>query len=283
MLNLSTGYNDLSNINTRRIKVGNLIKTTNSSPFTANNLINSQSISFKGNFLNNLKKVKVKDAIAAPGKLVNNIFINFPKKLGEEIGTDYGVSFSKKCFNKACMKFADDGFFNTVANPIRDIVACVLYVQASLNNKKIPEERRPFVATLDGVNGITTVLLQVTLGLAAIHPKNIDRVSKFIFGKDPTAVQKGAVNGLAGLVVGAIFAKRVLTYLISTPIACAIKDKFKPKKAGEEKLAGTEIKPSPVKTATTEPKIATSAMLITPKQSTRKPNDIFARFYHKKA
>lgn len=47
----------------------------------------------------------------------------------------------------------------------KDAVGCYYYVTQSLNNDKIPEEKRKFVASLDLMNGILNVALQFTVGM----------------------------------------------------------------------------------------------------------------------
>lgn len=46
----------------------------------------------------------------------------------------------------------------------KDTVNCYYYVTQSLNNDKIPEDKRGFVASLDLMNGILNVGLQFTIG-----------------------------------------------------------------------------------------------------------------------
>ena len=55
----------------------------------------------------------------------------------------------------------------TVSNLTKDGVNCAYYVTQSLNNERIPEDKRKFVAGLDLANGILNVTLQalVSYGL----------------------------------------------------------------------------------------------------------------------
>lgn len=60
----------------------------------------------------------------------------------------------------------------------KDAIGCALYTSQSLNNKKIPEEKRPFVASLDLMNGIIMVGGQFLIG------KVIDaKITPKLFGK----------------------------------------------------------------------------------------------------
>ena len=54
----------------------------------------------------------------------------------------------------------------TVSTASKDAVNCIYYVYQSLNNERIPEDKRKFVAALDLSNGILNVLTQCFLGAA---------------------------------------------------------------------------------------------------------------------
>lgn len=74
--------------------------------------------------------------------------------------------FMEKCFYKPARenpaKFA--GQMALLSALTKDAVNCYYYTTQSLNNEKIPEEKRGFVASLDLMNGILNVGLQFTLG-----------------------------------------------------------------------------------------------------------------------
>jgi len=53
----------------------------------------------------------------------------------------------------------------TVSNVSKDAVNCVYYTMQSLNNERIPEDQRKFVAALDLSNGILNVILQIAMAL----------------------------------------------------------------------------------------------------------------------
>lgn len=151
---------------------------------------------------------------------------------------------------------SDETTFNMLATPIKDMAGCFLYVSASLNNKKLPEEKRKFMACLDACNGVISVALQVAAGMCLTSPKVIDWVSETFFGQlnkiDPNKFKavKGGIKQFASIAVTTIIVKRVLSYLISTPAAgklkAAMAEKEKADKAKKE--AGT----APVQTAKTE-------------------------------
>lgn len=67
----------------------------------------------------------------------------------------------------------------------KDLVGCILYTTQSWNNKKIPEEKRKFVASLDLMNGIIMVFGQFLIG-KVIEAKATPK----LFGKFFTGIFK---------------------------------------------------------------------------------------------
>ena len=49
---------------------------------------------------------------------------------------------------------------------VKDGIGCVMYVTQSLHNKKIPEEKRKFVAALDLTNGVLMIAAQIAMFFA---------------------------------------------------------------------------------------------------------------------
>ncbi|HNW25672.1 MAG TPA: hypothetical protein PLG15_05465 [Candidatus Gastranaerophilaceae bacterium] len=153
----------------------------------------------------------------------------------------------------------------------KDAVGCYYYVTQSLHNKKIPEENRNFVASIDLMNGILNVLLQFTVGswLDKAAPKFFDNLmekklgtnktrqiaktlEEIINNKEITAVKienflKNKMLGKGGktakwlkvgfsavsmLVATQIITKRMIVPFLSTPLAgWAEKNIFKKKDA----------------------------------------------------
>ncbi|MBO7672806.1 hypothetical protein J6S88_05280 [bacterium] len=150
---------------------------------------------------------------------------------------------------------------------LKDGLGCVMYVKQSLNNKKIPEEKRKFVAALDLINGILMVGTQI--GMFFLFNKCQDKLFKKYFGKYfSRSARKGymarlknipgmenlagldfhkgadkymgtvasAFKQLTSLIVTSIIAKRIIVPFLSTPLADSAKawmDK-KPVKNDEE-------------------------------------------------
>lgn len=155
----------------------------------------------------------------------------------------------------------------TVSNVTKDGVNCAYYVTQSMNNERIPEDQRKFVAALDLANGILNVGLQ--LGVTALFTKKIAQAfDKFIEPKYFTpdnykeffeeqveklkpgelirkvntekAFAKTGFCLLGALISMQVITKRILVPLIATPMASFFKKGFE--KAEEEKKAKEEKK-----------------------------------------
>ncbi len=147
-----------------------------------------------------------------------------------------------------------------ISNLTKDAVNCYYYVAQSLNNERIPEEKRKFVAGLDLANGILNVLVQTIVGVTLpvltnkVFEKNIvpkffskDAISKMYTKLKPNvplagfedkmlknkAFAKIGLSVIATLVGTQIIAKRIIVPLIATPLASYFKDKFKNNKKCE--------------------------------------------------
>ncbi|MBR2386437.1 hypothetical protein IKA92_03990 [bacterium] len=186
---------------------------------------------------------------------------------------------------KAVNKIANSKLFNKLNSPSiagaasgialastmsKDIVATYYYVTQSAKNKKIPPEKRSFVAALDLGNGIMNVIGALAIGLPmkgwmeklfdskiekkyfstevaektmqkiAEAGKKIDKekfMEAFMKRKD---LAKTGLCVMGTLVGSQIIAKRILTPLIATPMASAFEKLFKKdggKETKEEKIA----------------------------------------------
>lgn len=141
------------------------------------------------------------------------------------------------------------GIFSIV---LKDGMGCYLYVKQSLNNKKIPEDKRKFVAALDLANGGLMIATQLITAVTLSNPKIQAKLFNSSFGRlfDRPA-RKGyqtlikqsekfkSITGkdfnmtfsafrskmqdtfgiLSTLVASTILAKRVVVPFIATPLA----------------------------------------------------------------
>jgi hypothetical protein len=133
---------------------------------------------------------------------------------------------------------------------LKDGLGCYMYVDQSLHNDKIPEDKRKFVAALDLVNGLLMISLQIGMffGFKQIQAKLFNKFlgkyfdrsaakglkgilsktekfkdlegSKFYKGFDKYKGTIGsAFNQLTALIATSIVAKRMLVPFLSTPLA----------------------------------------------------------------
>ena len=136
---------------------------------------------------------------------------------------------------------------------LKDGIGCYKYVTQSLNNKKIPEEKRRFVAALDLTNGALMIAAQILLFLAmrkmsgplfnklfkkSFNPKaqeniaaklhmneaakGLQRTRKTVFDKKFNDVKNtalGCFKYVVDLAAATIIGKRVVVPLIATPLA----------------------------------------------------------------
>ena len=156
---------------------------------------------------------------------------------------------------------------------LKDGVGCWMYVHQSLNNEKIPEKRRKFVASLDLTNGGLMILTQILafFGMKKLNEKllysclgkTFDKTGqafKLLAGKvrvfqkldhlkKPTDVKElrghhselqkfclESIGNITNLVAATILAKRIVVPFIATPLANELKtwaDKREKMKNGE--------------------------------------------------
>jgi len=135
---------------------------------------------------------------------------------------------------------------------LKDGLGCYLYVKQSLNNKKIPSDKRKFVAALDLTNGGLMIGMQLLMFktfanekfqeklFGKLFNKYFDRPArkglqallgnqekfKNVGGKDFNTVfeaakktAKGTFGAITSLVAAVIIAKRIIVPFIATPLA----------------------------------------------------------------
>ena len=185
-------------------------------------------------------------------------------KVTKVIDSFYNTNIGKKLANpKATVATA--ALIATVSNVSKDAVNCAYYTIQSLNNERIPEDQRKFVAALDLSNGIMNVGIQILMafGLSELVTSIFDNklakskdfslnddVIREKFKKLPEALKsktteaqfikdyipkmegriKLARTGFTVLFVNIamqILTKRIITPLAATPMASFFKDKLK--------------------------------------------------------
>ena len=135
---------------------------------------------------------------------------------------------------------------------LKDGLGCYFYVNQSLHNEKIPEDKRKFVAALDLANGGLMILMQLLLFFTISNRKVQDKIFDKLFGKNFTrsankalqdklrqldklqnmtgkdfhkareADKKGLKNAfsyITSLAAATLIGKRIIVPFIATPLA----------------------------------------------------------------
>lgn len=162
--------------------------------------------------------------------------------------TKIGNRFLNSRFmNAVCSERAGDAAATIalLSTTTKDLVNCAYYTTQSLHNKKIPEEKRKFVAGIDLSNGILNVLSQLTIGM---YIKNKTPVAfDYLFrnskmSKNAYNAAKGGFSLIVTLVVAQVLLKRILTPFISTPMAHYFKEYADKKDAATKKTNNEQDK-----------------------------------------
>ena len=195
-------------------------------------------------------------------------------KVNKVIDSIYNSKIGQKLANpKATVATA--ALIATVSNVSKDAVNCAYYTIQSLNNERIPDDQRIFVAALDLSNGIMNVGVQIAtaFGLSELVTSVFDNklanstdfslkedVIKEKFKKLPEELKKrtteaefidkykSKMKGKIGIartgftvlfvnIAMQILTKRIITPLVATPMASYFKGKLEKKvpEKGEQK------------------------------------------------
>lgn len=179
-----------------------------------------------------------------------------------------------KTMQRACDKFEVSPekalAVTTLASILgKDSIGCYMYVKQSLNNEKIPEEKRSFVAALDLTNGGLMILSQLlmfcTISNPKVQNKLFGKAFNKIFSEDAKkmyakAMRKNAdfkpktkeelyksfdsvkkhtadmFSFLTALAASSIIAKRVLVPFVATPLAGWAQEKMIAASKAKKKL-----------------------------------------------
>lgn len=179
---------------------------------------------------------------------------------------------AKRLMGKFNVKLEDALAYATVGSIIaKDGIGCAMYVTQSMNNKKIPDEKRKFVAALDLTNGLLMILAQIGMFFLSRQysgkffnklfdksfnlmerSQNVSRIRMYLDALGETVgkklglekifdekVQKSAMDVFKFVFDTAsatIIGKRIIVPLIATPFASKVEkwlDKREKRKNGE--------------------------------------------------
>lgn len=160
---------------------------------------------------------------------------------------------------------------------LKDGIGCGMYVTQSLNNKKIPDKKRKFVAALDLTNGVLMIAAQIGLFFAMkkysgkifnklfkksfndlTKSHTISRIrmeavkegknapKKLLVEKSYEEAHKDGVNlfkFIADIAAATIVGKRIIVPLIATPLAKKVEARMNKNELKEEKNTETPKEP----------------------------------------
>ena len=217
---------------------------------------NKTNIAFEANNKNDSKKAKkiAKNVAIAAGIGTLGV-VGYKKKWPQNIIK--WLSETKFMKNKVFPNYEEDNakFMSAIGVTsivLKDGLGCYLYVKQSLNNDKIPEDKRKFVAALDLANGGLMIAMQLLMFFTISNKKVQDKIFNKLFGKNFTraadkalkakldkinklkgltgkdfhiareADKKGLKNAfsyLISLAAATLIAKRIIVPFIATPLA----------------------------------------------------------------
>jgi len=203
-------------------------------------------------------------------KITNGIMTGASKVLGYASKTKpmrwLGDQFQKNPENALAL--------TTVASiVVKDGVGCYKYVTQSLNNERIPEKQRSFVAALDLTNGFLMILAQIGMFFAmkkfsepifnklfkgSFNEQNAKNIAtkirmllkkngekaprKLVIDREYQKVREDALNlfkFVVDIAAATIIGKRVIVPFIATPLANKVKGSME-KKINKDKPAEAE-------------------------------------------
>ena len=169
---------------------------------------------------------------------------------------------------------------------LKDGIGCAMYVTQSLNNDKIPEKKRKFVAALDLTNGVLMIGAQIAMFLAMrkysgpifqkIFHKSFNKLTKAntitrmrmedikkgghtckkqTIAKDYKEVEKNGLDlfkFVVDIAAATIVGKRIIVPLVATPLAKKVEKKLDAKKGAAHETKTQQQNEKQEKTTNTD-------------------------------
>ena len=138
-----------------------------------------------------------------------------------------------KFFNNHLKRVINDDAFAAktivVCSVMKDVFAYSVRYKTTMENKKIPEKRRPFVAAMDLASGIVTAIAQIAVGFSIASPKIQNKLWNGLFKnaqfKD-IAIAKKSFATILAIIGSGLIPERIIVPLLATPFAAFMKKKF---------------------------------------------------------
>lgn len=138
-----------------------------------------------------------------------------------------------KIFNNHLKRVINDDAFAAktivVCSVLKDVFAYSVRYKTTMDNEKIPEKRRPFVAAMDMASGIVTAIAQIVVGFSIASPKVQNKLWNALFkGAEfkNIGIAKKSFATILALVGSGVITERILVPLIATPLAEKMEKKF---------------------------------------------------------
>lgn len=112
----------------------------------------------------------------------------------------------------------------------KDVFAYGLRVKNTLQNDRIPEDKKKFSAHMDMASGITTAAVQIGAGFLVSNEKLQTGIANILFKpllNDKTAFNaaKTSFSAISTMIIATLFAKRILTPLIASKMVYKLEHK----------------------------------------------------------
>lgn len=140
---------------------------------------------------------------------------------------------NSKIFNNHLKKVINDDAFAAksivVCSVLKDVFAYSVRYKTTMENPKIPEKRRPFVAAMDMASGVVTSIAQIVVGFAIASPKIQNKLWNALFKNTQfknIGMAKKSFTTILALIGSGVITERILVPLIATPLAAKIEKKF---------------------------------------------------------
>ncbi len=136
-------------------------------------------------------------------------------------------------FNNHLKRVINDDAFAAktivVCSVMKDVFAYTVRYKTTMDNEKIPEKRRPFVAAMDMASGIVTAIAQIAVGFSIASPKLQNKLWNAMF-KDAKfkniGVAKKSFATILALVGSGVITERIIVPLLATPLAEYMEKKY---------------------------------------------------------
>ncbi len=148
-----------------------------------------------------------------------------PNLLSKVANSKFMTTHIEKCNNP---KFIARTLLLTSVS--KDVFAYGLRVKNTLENDKIPDEKKKFSAHMDLASGIITAIVQTGTGFLMSNEKFQNSISNKLFSsikdnKRAFNAAKTSFSAISTMVVATLFAKRILTPIIANKVVYKIDHK----------------------------------------------------------